>query len=225
MKCFLLFVVLFAYGIYIELINGLNENEHLKKSSQAILVLGNDITNKDAKVYLAEKEENKWRLLSTNFNATIGKNGFARVGEKKEGDGKTPSGIFKVGFTFGYADKADTKMPYRQATTNDFWVDDVSSPLYNQWVRGKPEAKSMEKMRRSDHLYKWGIVVEYNMSPIIPGKGSAIFVHVWRKPFSPTTGSISLSEEDILYIFKWLEPGKNPVVVMGTKEELTKLKE
>ncbi|MEJ5283902.1 MAG: L,D-transpeptidase family protein [Brevinematales bacterium] len=216
-------VFLFAKDVKINLMIELRNSDVLKVASQAILVLGENMTNKDVRVFLMEKNNGEWHLI-TNFPATIGKNGFAEIDTKREGDGKTPSGIFGIGFTFGYAEKATTKMPYRQATTNDFWVDDVSSPLYNQWVRGKPDAKSMEKMRRSDHLYKWGVVIEYNTSPIIAGKGSAIFFHVWRKPYSPTTGCIALSEENILYILKWLDPDKKPVVIMGTEEELKKLR-
>ncbi len=55
--------------------------------------------------------------------------------EKKEGDGKTPSGIYPLGPAFGYASSMDTGLAYRQATDNDFWVDDVRSLQYNQWVQ------------------------------------------------------------------------------------------
>lgn len=219
----LMYVFLFAIEVNIKLIDRLRDNNLLKVSSQAILVLGENMTNQEVRVYLMDKNNDEWHII-TNFSAIIGKNGFAEIDAKREGDGKTPSGVFSVGFAFGYAEKAITKMPYRQATTNDFWVDDASSPLYNQWVRGKPDAKSMEKMRRSDRLYKWGIVIEYNTSPVIPGKGSAIFFHVWRKPASPTTGCVALSEENILYIFKWLDPDKKPVVIMGIEDELLKLR-
>lgn len=60
--------------------------------------------------------------------------------------------FFSLGPVFGYAVSAVTKMPYRQATEQDAWIDDVASPRYNQWVRGIPAKESHEKMRRNDEL-------------------------------------------------------------------------
>jgi L,D-peptidoglycan transpeptidase YkuD (ErfK/YbiS/YcfS/YnhG family) len=192
-------------------------------SSQAVLVVGDNRQGKGVIVYLFEKNEGTWRVLPKEFPAIIGKNGFAPIGEKKEGDGKTPTGMFPVSLAFGYAQIVDTAMPYRQATADDYWVDDSSSPLYNTWVKGKPDAKSMESMKRKDDLYKWGLVVDYNVDPVVKGKGSAIFIHVWRKPGSVTAGCAACAEENILYLLKWLDPAKKPVVAMGTYDDLEKL--
>ena len=110
-------------------------------------------------------------------------------------------------------------MPYRQATDDDFWVDDVISEDYNKWVKGKPNAVSWEKMKRDDDQYKYGVVIEYNMHPIVKGKGSAIFLHVWKGGES-TLGCVSMSEEMILKILAWLDPAKKPLIIMGTESEL-----
>jgi L,D-peptidoglycan transpeptidase YkuD (ErfK/YbiS/YcfS/YnhG family) len=110
-------------------------------------------------------------------------------------------------------------MPYRQATDDDFWVDDVDSEDYNKWVKGKPNAASWEKMKRDDDQYKYGVVIEYNMHPIVKGKGSAIFLHVWKGGES-TLGCVSMSEEMILKILAWLDPAKKPLIIMGTESEL-----
>jgi L,D-peptidoglycan transpeptidase YkuD (ErfK/YbiS/YcfS/YnhG family) len=110
-------------------------------------------------------------------------------------------------------------MPYRQATDDDFWVDDVNSEDYNKWVKGKPNAASWEKMKRDDDQYKYGVVIEYNMHPIVRGKGSAIFLHVWKAEGS-TLGCVSMSEEMILTILGWLDPAKKPLIIMGTESEL-----
>jgi L,D-peptidoglycan transpeptidase YkuD (ErfK/YbiS/YcfS/YnhG family) len=114
-------------------------------------------------------------------------------------------------------------MAYRQATDNDFWVDDVNSGDYNQWVKGEPQAASWEKMKRDDDQYKYGVVIEYNMHPIVKGKGSAIFLHVWNGGES-TLGCVSMSEEMILEILGWLDPAKKPLIIMGTESELRVMK-
>ena len=140
---------------------------------------------------------------------------FAAVaGEKKEGDGKTPSGIFPIGPAFGYAPSIDTGLLYRQATENDFWVDDEHSVQYNKWVRGAPAANSFERMKRFDGLYQYGIVIGYNMHPVIPGAGSAIFIHVWRKYNSPTSGCVALNQRNLRKILRWLDRHYQPVILL-----------
>jgi L,D-peptidoglycan transpeptidase YkuD (ErfK/YbiS/YcfS/YnhG family) len=145
--------------------------------------------------------------------------GFVAVDEKREGDGKSPTGIFPLGLAFGYDPSVKTKMPYRQATDDDFWVDDVNSEDYNRWVTGRPNAASWEKMKRDDDQYKYGVVIEYNMNPIVKGKGSAIFLHVWNDGDS-TLGCVAMSEEMILRVLEWLDPAKRPLIIMGTESEL-----
>jgi L,D-peptidoglycan transpeptidase YkuD (ErfK/YbiS/YcfS/YnhG family) len=110
-------------------------------------------------------------------------------------------------------------MPYRQATEDDFWVDDVNSEDYNKWVKGKPNAASWEKMKRDDDQYKYGVVIEYNMHPIVKGKGSAIFLHIWKQG-GATAGCIAMPEEMVLRILGWLDPAKRPLIIMGTESEL-----
>ena len=114
-------------------------------------------------------------------------------------------------------------MPYRQATDDDFWVDDVNSEDYNKWVKGKPHAASWEKMKRDDDQYMYGVVIEYNMHPIIKGKGSAIFLHVWKRG-EATLGCVSMPEEMVLKILGWLDPAKKPLIIMGTESELRALR-
>jgi L,D-peptidoglycan transpeptidase YkuD (ErfK/YbiS/YcfS/YnhG family) len=169
-------------------------------------------------VYAVEKKQGRWKWVLGPMESTIGKNGFALPGEKREGDGKTPSGIFLLKRTFGYDKAIKTKMPYRQATEEDLWVDDPDAPDYNQWVKkGETRAASYEKMKREDAQYKYGIVIEYNTDPVIKGHGSAIFFHVWKKKDSPTAGCVAVSEEDIVKILEWLDPDAFPLIIMGIK--------
>jgi len=168
--------------------------------------------------YILEKDHDDWKGVSGPMKATIGENGFALPGEKREGDGKTPSGIFSLKRTFGYDKTVNTKMPFRQASEDDLWVDDPNAPDYNQWVKqGETGADSYEKMKREDGQYKYGIVIEYNTDPVIKGHGSAIFFHVWKGKDSPTAGCVAVSEEDMIKIFEWLDPNAFPLIMMGIK--------
>lgn len=161
-----------------------------------------------------ERREDRWQPLMTT-EAVIGRGGFVPAADKREGDGGTPVGIYPLSLVFGYAATADTKMPYRQITADDYWVDDPASPQYNTWVSGTTEAASWETMLRPDGLYRHGIVVEYNTRPVVPGKGSAIFVHLWRGPGEPTAGCVALAETELLEVIAWLDPGKRPVIILG----------
>jgi len=111
-------------------------------------------------------------------------------------------------------------MPYRQVFDDDIWVDDPDAPDYNQWVkRNNTAAKSFEKMKRDDDQYKYGVVIEYNTSPVVKGHGSAIFLHIWKAKNKPTAGCVAVSEKDLLKILSWLDPGARPVIILGNFQE------
>ncbi len=201
-KCFLLFVLLL-------LVNFAQAQE------QSIVVQANA---SQGLLTTWEIVEDRWHQVFEPMPVVIGKNGIAPVSEKREGDGRTPTGIFKLQRAFGYLPSVQTGLSYTQVTENDFWVDDPDSSQYNQWVKGTPNTKSFEKLRRDDDLYKYAIVIEYNTDPIVPGKGSAIFLHIWRDDKTPTAGCVALSEENVLKILNWLDSKKAPAIVL-TKEE------
>ena len=112
-----------------------------------------------ASVYTLERTANGWQLRSAPPSAMIGRNGFAPSGEKREGDGRVPTGLFPLESAFGYGPSIDSRMPYRQATTDDLWVDDVDAPDYNTWVRrGETTARSsFDVMRIDDIRYSYGL--------------------------------------------------------------------
>jgi L,D-peptidoglycan transpeptidase YkuD (ErfK/YbiS/YcfS/YnhG family) len=163
------------------------------------------------------KSDGTWDDAFLTCPGTAGKNGIVSVEKKKEGDGSTPAGIYALGPAFGYAESFDTRLTYRRATDNDFWVDDPDSPDYNRWVTGKPSAKSFELMKRADDLYELGAVIRYNTDPVVPGKGSAIFLHVWPGPGKPTAGCVAVEKDNLRKILGWLTDSANPriAIMMG----------
>jgi L,D-peptidoglycan transpeptidase YkuD (ErfK/YbiS/YcfS/YnhG family) len=187
------------------------------ESSQVLIVRNTNPDVVDVQVIALEKRNGRWESPFEPIDGVIGKNCFAPPGEKREGDGRTPSGVFPLGIVFGYERSFPTRMPYRQATAEDIWVDDTNADDYNRWVtRRATRASSFEKMRRSDNLYKYGIVIEYNTNPVVKGYGSAIFIHIWREKGKPTEGCVGMSQGDIVKIIRWLDPASKPLIVMGT---------
>jgi Uncharacterized protein conserved in bacteria len=116
-------------------------------------------------------------------------------------------------------------MPFIKTTSTDFWVDDVNSNFYNSWQIGSTNNQwnSAEKLLRTkDILYDYAMVINYNINPIIPGKGSAIFMHIWRGKYTGTAGCTAMPKKTMLKIMKWLNPNKNPIIIEGPISEVLK---
>lgn len=185
-------------------------------AQQVILVTAASYQSTEAVLQAYEHGSGQLLPCLPEMPAVIGANGLAPQGGKCEGDGRTPSGTFRLVYAFGYAPQIETNMPYRQATAQDIWVDDPNSPQYNQWVHGAPEAKSYERMRRADGLYEYGVVIDYN-SERIPWLGSAIFLHVWSGAERPTRGCVAVSREHMRRLLEWLHPAQRPIIVIGLR--------
>lgn len=188
----------------------------LPRDSRQVLVVAEDSPgDRLARVAAWEAAAGQWNRVGPPIPAVIGRNGFVCAGEKSEGDGCTPTGVYRLGLVFGSEPSAVTAMPYRQALDDDFWVDDPTSPAYNRWVKDVPPGVSCERLLQADGLYKYAIVVEYNTGPVIAGKGSAIFVHLWRAEGEPTAGCVAMAEADLLRLLSWLDPDKKPLIILG----------
>ncbi len=162
-----------------------------------------------------QRQDVQWFRVFGPVPAVIGRNGLAPQGEKHEGDGRTPSGVFSLRRAFGYEEGAVTGLSYRRVTEQDFWVDDSTSLQYNQWVNGPLPDVSHEVLRRQDGLYRYAVVIEYNTEPVVANNGSAIFLHVWRAADKPTAGCVAMAEKDLLKFLSWLDARQDPVIVLG----------
>jgi L,D-peptidoglycan transpeptidase YkuD (ErfK/YbiS/YcfS/YnhG family) len=163
-----------------------------------------------------EKKGTRWVVAHAPFRAGIGRNGFALPGTKREGDGQSPSGLFRLGKLFSYEEHVNTAMPFIQTTAEDKWIDDPNSPDYNQHIRGLTEAKSFEKLKISSDEYKYCMVIEYNMQPVIKGMGSAIFLHLSQgKNTNPSAGCVVITPSHMEQLLKWMKPELKPSILMG----------
>ncbi len=150
--------------------------------------------------------------LIASYPAQIGRNGVAKSGEKREGDGKTPSGNFPITVLFGKEAFTNTAMPFLKTEASIYCVDDTKSKYYNRIVdaqRIEKDFDSFEYMLREDGQYDIGAVVGYNKSGE-SGKGSCIFIHIQKNSGSPTAGCVALSKEDLNSLLNRLDASKNP---------------
>jgi L,D-peptidoglycan transpeptidase YkuD (ErfK/YbiS/YcfS/YnhG family) len=129
---------------------------------------------------------------------SLGRNGATHF--KREGDGKTPIGAFRIlsGFIQRERFRAApaTQLALQQLTGSEGWCDDVNSPTYNRPIR-LPNPAGHEILKRSDEVYDLILVLDYNIHPRIKGRGSAIFFHLTRRRGEPTAGCIAIGKEDM----------------------------
>ena len=136
------------------------------------------------------------------FRCSLGKAGIKK--KTKEGDQVTPKGIFKVIKIYYRKDKIKKIInPIKkiQIKKNMGWCDDPKSDLYNQQIK-LPNKFSYEKLYRKDGLYDIILVLNYNTSPIVKKKGSAIFIHIAKRKFKSTEGCIGLKKNDLIKLLK-----------------------
>lgn len=204
--------------------------EILKDTQQVIVVVNEKMNSSKAKLYLLDKAEGQWKNYNS-WDVVIGRNGLGwgrgdfqlpseNVVKKKEGDGKSPAGIFKVRPTlYGYSEKPPqgTKLEYIQVNRDWLGIDDTRSKYYNKIVDAtkikNPDWDSFEYLKRKDHLYRWVLVVEHNTEEIQQGAGSCIFIHLWRSPNATTSGCTAMTESNILNLIQWLDPQKKPKII------------
>ena len=129
------------------------------------------------------------------FPVALGRGGIKA--NKREGDGATPRGTFKLRRLWWRADRAPlphTRLPVRRIRQNDGWCEDPSARAYNQPVV-VPEGSKADRLWRQDRLYDFVIELDHNTRPRIAGRGSAVFVHVARPGFAPTAGCVALKAD------------------------------
>ncbi len=137
------------------------------------------------------------RLGTHEFPCALGGAGIVR--HKREGDQGTPSGCFPFRFVLYRADRVSrpaSALPATPIDAQDGWCDDPEHPAYNRKVR-LPFPSSHEGLWCEDHLYDIILIIGHNDAPVVPGAGSAIFVHLAAQDFGPTLGCIAFREADL----------------------------
>lgn len=165
------------------------------------------------KLYAYEKGNNGiWNQVLVT-NGYVGEDGVTdNMSERVK---KTPMGVYALGFAFGHDANPTTNYPYRKITPDSYWVDDPDSQYYNQWVNGTADKDwdSAEFLWNIKTEYALAVLIEYNYgNATVPGKGSAIFLHVGNKP---TAGCIAIPKSDLKQLLGWLDEAKAPHIIIS----------
>ena len=165
------------------------------------------------------------RFGRDRYPGAVGRSGISSA--KREGDGATPAGAFPLRAVLYRPDrlpKPPTGLPVSEITPDDGWCDDPASPDYNRRVSlpivrsarvDARHAASCERLWRDDGLYDVLIVAGYNDDPVVPGRGSAIFVHVAAPGGGPTEGCVALEKPALLSVLRGLGPESRLIVEPG----------
>ena len=207
---------------------------------QLVIVIVPEQNANQGELFKFEQTQGKWEQVGPAHAITIGRNGvawsdseYAPKGAtlKVEGDKRSPAGIFALSQTFGRStteEAGQLSMPYEKIGPNAQCIEDRNSAFYNQIVfdNTKVEAdwKQDDRMLREDELYDWGVFVEVNEQKV-PGKGSCIFIHIWRGSDKPTAGCTAMSKTNLSDLVHWLDATKKPHLVLMPKMDYERLQD
>jgi L,D-peptidoglycan transpeptidase YkuD (ErfK/YbiS/YcfS/YnhG family) len=214
-----------------------------QNARQLVLVVVPDWDSTSGTLQKFQRKKQGWKAAGDASDITIGHGGAAwgtglhspqqNGPQKREGDGRSPAGVFALGDAFGYAANAATQMPYLALSESDYCIDSGTSPLYNQIVDTQKvgadaQKDSTEPMRRDlhtngDQRYRKGLVIQNNPQNV-PGNGSCIFAHLWKAPGETTTGCTAMAADTMDKLLAWLKPEDHPVFVLLPRAEYVRLK-
>jgi L,D-peptidoglycan transpeptidase YkuD (ErfK/YbiS/YcfS/YnhG family) len=188
-------------------------------AQQLIVVEVADPTDTFAQLQAFDRVDGRWEPAFAPTTARVGRSGISA--DRHEGDGTTPEGVFTLTEAFGNGPDPGTKLPYRPVHDQDYWVTDSSSPFYNTWQSGSPAGRwtQAEALWTLTQAYRHAVVIDYNRDPIVPGRGSAMFLHVRNE--NPTSGCVAIDLDRLVEIMRWLDPAQAPKIAIGTDASLT----
>lgn len=191
---------------------------------------------------LHEKKGSTWKPVTEAWQGRLGKNGLiwgkgihpvpAGMATKKEGDNRSPAGIFAIGGAWGYEPsiRKNPALPYRQVTVRDLWIEDPTSPSYNRNVILEHDpATAWEKkqqMKQTDPVHSLKLFIAHNAAPkTTPHDGSSIFFHIWRGGGSkPTAGCTTMEKSKLQWLVSQIDPAKGPLYILLPRAEYEKYK-
>lgn len=188
-------------------------------AGQLILVVGEGAESQRARVSFYQKGEDGSWAEEFSVDGFVGRNGSS--GEKREGDEKTPTGIYSFTLAFGVKEDPGAKLPYHVIDENDYWVDDGDSAYYNLLVNtGEVEKDwdSAEHLASIVPFYNYCLALDYN-SERIPGKGSAVFLHCMEPDaVIGTGGCVKIPEEQMKELVQTVDEDCRMIIVSEKKD-------
>ena len=212
--------------------------------SQAIVGTSRGWNDSHVQHSLIEKNsQGQWQQVLGPFKGRLGHAGLvlgrglhknpAGSTLKREGDGRSPAGIFRIEGLYTTCKipvKHHPRLPELRVTSADLWVSDVRRPdLYNRHIRLNQPARTAwekkEQMRLNDHAHSIKLLIGHNRDKPIAGAGSSIFFHIWRRNgAAATAGCTTMSEGNIRAIIARLDPAKKPLYILLPREQYMQLR-
>ena len=189
------------------------------RSGQLITVTAPTLRSQHAALEFFIRQGGCFRLSGIAYSALVGRNGLSA--HHHEGDNTTPMGLFGFQSTmYGVLPNPGVAYAYHRLVCGDWWDEQPSSPLYNHFVHvacgTKPDfGGGSEALWQTVPSYDYFAVIAYNRHPIVPGKGSAIFLHV--STGQPTAGCVSIPVDELLRILRTLKPDMKPLIYIGVR--------
>jgi L,D-peptidoglycan transpeptidase YkuD (ErfK/YbiS/YcfS/YnhG family) len=195
-----------------------NQLASTRTATQLVTVVARTRRSARGSLRLWRKSGECWLAVDGPWGAWLGQNGVAAT--RHEGDRTTPAGAFGFQRTmYGLAPDPGVRYAYHRIACGDWWVEDPRSLYYNRFHHvpcgSKPPFRvTSEDMSRSPTAYRHLAVIDYNTHPIVPGRGSGIFLH--HSTGRPTLGCVSLPLAQLVTLLRWLDPAASPLIAIGT---------
>jgi L,D-peptidoglycan transpeptidase YkuD (ErfK/YbiS/YcfS/YnhG family) len=191
-------------------------------TDQLITVIAPSLRSSVASLDVFERVGSCFHLVNGPYGAKVGGNGLST--HHREGDDTTPIGLFAIQSTmYGIDANPGVTYRYHQLVCGDWWDEQSTSALYNHFVHvGCGTSPSFggdsEPLWEVTPQYDYFAVIEYNRGPVVPGRGSAIFLHV--SIGAPTTGCVAIPRIDLLRVLRFLRPSQRPMIYISTRQLL-----
>jgi L,D-peptidoglycan transpeptidase YkuD (ErfK/YbiS/YcfS/YnhG family) len=154
-----------------------------------------------------------WALWDgERLRCAVGRGGIRA--DKREGDGATPAGSWPMRRLLYRADRLAvpaTRLAANPLSPQDGWCDDPDDAAYNRPVRLPYRARA-ERLWRDDGIYDLIVPLGFNDDPVVPGAGSAVFLHVARSDCAPTEGCVALAQADLMRVLAGADAAARVVV-------------
>ena len=212
-------------------------------STQCLVGVADGWNSSNVTLTFYQKSGGKWVADGPAWQGRLGKSGLVwgsglhpvprGATTKREGDMRSPAGVFRIGGVWGYdaSIRKHPALPYRKVSPRDLWVEDPASSQYNRHVILDHEpATAWEKkqqMKQGDAAHALKLFIAHNAPPrVVSGAGSSIFFHIWRGGGSkPTAGCTTMSEAQLRKVIAKLDPARNPIYILLTKDDYRKYRE
>lgn len=229
----------FVYVLWAWMLNlsGLGAFMLPPEASQCVVGISEGWNSSRVTLRFYEKQGGRWLASGEAWSGRLGASGLAwgrglhpippGATTKREGDNRSPAGVFDLGGAWGYAPQIQKhpKLFYHQVTSRDLWVEDPESPHYNRFLTLPHEPRTAwekkQQMNQNDPPHALKLFISHNAPPkVLPGAGSSIFFHIWRGGGSrATAGCTTMAEPHLKSMIARIDPTKRPVYVLLPKTE------